>query len=430
MTGTSVGHGKIVAFAFDLARCVLLLRQGNPDRAEFIPAGDGCARPSHLAAEIGPNDSGWIPYADLLSRLFVDMVRRHLCAPVPMFSHLPGDAPGMLLYSGDEDHADIAANDEEFEAVASAGGRMNLYIIPNQTKSTRSDVQRYIPHHDVGPHPNLRPLDGHPVSVRVAEFERQIRMFQEMFKVPVRSLRNHCTAWAGYLNLVKVMERLNIRIDANYFSGTYMRNRIGAPYAGFGGAMPMRFCYPDRRLLNAFQQHTHLTDDGMFAPTIDYSYKLSPEIFSVELRRIFTDIVARFHTPYAVCIHPGNWVRFSRPQGQTLLQQATEYGLPIWSFDQWSEFWEARDTWCFNEIIWDGAELRFIVKGERSVDGMSLLLPVNFAGLTLGEVQFDGQDTVCQEAHRYGEKVARVEIPRGKLSTSAVAKYAGSRAKS
>lgn len=423
ITETPIDHGAIVVFAFDLARCVMLLRQGDPDRAEFIPPGDDCVRPSHLAANIGPNDSGWIPYADLLSRLFVDLVRRYLRAPIPLLSHLPDEVPGILLYSGDEDNADVAANDDEFDAVTAAGGRMNLYIIPTQTQSTTVDVQRYAARHDVGPHPNLRPVDGQPVAVRVAEFERQVRMFGNMFHIPARSVRNHCTAWAGYLELVTVMEKLDIRMDANYLSGTYMRDRLNAPYAGFGSAMPMRFCQPDGHLLNVFQQHTHISDDVLFGPEIDYSYKLSPETFAIELDRTFTDIATRFHTPYGVCIHPGNWVRFSSPQGRALLQQATEQGIPIWSFDQWSEFWEARDTWRFNDLKWDGTELQFTAVGEQPTNGLSWMMPMKFAAMTLAQVQVDGQPSDGYETIRYREPVTLIEIPDGATSVSIVAKY-------
>ena len=35
---------------------------------------------------------------------------------MPILSHLPGDAPTIVLYSGDEDNADVAWNDEEFDA--------------------------------------------------------------------------------------------------------------------------------------------------------------------------------------------------------------------------------------------------------------------------------------------------------------------------
>ena len=422
ITEMEVGQGRIVSLAFDLAKCVLLLRQGDPARAEILPVGDSCARPSHLAAEIGPNDAGWIPFADLLSRLLVDLVRRYTGGPMPLLSHLPGRAAGILLYSGDEDGAQVAWNDEEFDCVASAGGRMDLYIIPIGTKSEKADVARYLSHHDVGPHPNIRALDGRPVSERLREFERQIRLFEDMFQVPARSLRNHCTAWAGYLEPVEVMARMGVRMDANYFSGTYMRDREPAPYAGFGAAMPMRFCRPDGGLMDVFQQHTHLSDDVMFGDS-EYSYKLSPETFAAILRRILTDSVTRFHTPYTVCIHPSNWVKFSRLQGQELLRQAGENGLPIWSFDQWLTFWETRDTWRFSALTWDSSALNFVVEGCRSHDDLCITIPTQHAGASLSEVRFDGRLADWHPVRRYGQNVALAAVPAGGLSVAVSARY-------
>ncbi len=422
ITETVVGWGRIVVFAFDLALCVLLLRQGDPNRAEVVPRGTGCARPSSMAIDIGPLDSGWIPFADLLSRLLVDTVRRYLPGPVPLLSHLPGMAPGILLYSGDEDNADVASNDAEFECVAAAGGRMNLYIIPNRTQSTALDVERYRVQHDVGPHPNLRPLDGYPVSERLVEFERQIRMFQDQFDTPARSLRNHCTAWAGYLEPVEVMEKLGVGMDGNYFSGTYGYSREDAPYAAFGGAMPMRFCWPDGRVLNVFQQHTQLADDIMFG-TADYSYRLSPQVFVGVLDRIFTDIETRFHTPYSVCIHPGNWVKFSRPQGRELLRQANERQFPIWSFDGWLAFWEARDTWRFNGMTRQGRRLQFALEGERSHDALCLAIPLKDSETSLVEIELDGERAEWQTVRRYGEDLALVPVPPQKTAISVSIMY-------
>ena len=418
ITETVVGQGRIVAFAFDLALCVLLLRQGDPNCAEVILEGTECARPSSLAIDIGPSDSGWVPFADLLSRLLVDTVRRYLPGSVPLLSHLPGMAPGILLYSGDEDNADVASNDAEFECVAAAGGRMNLYIIPNRTQSTVQDVCRYRVQHDVGPHPNLRPLDGCSISERLTEFELQIRMFQDQFDTPARSLRNHCTAWAGYLEPVEIMEKLGVGMDGNYFSGTYGYSREDAPYAAFGGAMPMRFCWPNGRMLNVFQQHTQLADDIMFG-TADYSYRLSPQVFAGALDRIFTDIETRFHTPYGVCIHPGNWVRFSRPQGRELLRQANERRFPIWSFDQWLGFWEARDTWRFNGMT----RLQFGLEGERSHDALCLAVPMRDLETSLVEIKLDGERAEWQTIRRYGEDLALVPVPPQKTAISVSVMY-------
>lgn len=423
VTETEVGRGRVVAFAFDLALCVLMLRQGDPARTEFVPAGDGCARPSHMASEIGPADAGWVPFADLLSRLLVDLARRRMGAPVPLLSHLPGEAPGVLLYSGDEDFAEVAWNDDELDFVAKAGGRMSLYLIPIRTKSTPEDVRRYASRHDVGPHPDLRALDGRPVAERIAEFERQIRMFEEMFGVRTRTLRNHCTAWAGYLEPVEVMERLGVRMDANYICGTYMRDRDSSPYAAFGAAMPMRFFRPDGRPFQVFQQHTHLSDDGIFSPAAEYSFRVSPQQFEVILDRIFGDMVTRFHTPYGVIIHPSNWAKFSRQQGETLLRQAAERAIPIWSYDQWCAFWEARDTWRFSEVAWDGSELRFGAEGESPHEGLRLMVPAKYAGASLLEVRFNGEKGGWQAATRYGEAVALIPLPAGKTDVSVSLRY-------
>lgn len=410
ITETRVGRGRIVVFAFDLPLSVLLMRQGDPALAEQIPEGDGCARPSHMAADIGPNDAAWMPYADLLSRLLVDQIRHLTPGPMPMISHLPGAAPGILLYSGDEDGAAISANEEEFDAVHAADGRMSLYIIPTGTLSTAEDVQRYSARHDIGPHPNLRPLDGRPVAERIQEFERQILMFQEMFGVTAYTLRNHCTAWAGYLEPVAIMEKLGVRMDGNYFSGTYMRDRESAPYAGFGAAMPMRFCTPEGRMYDVYQQHTHLSDDVLFGDA-DYSFRYSPEQFEVIAQRIFTDIVHRFHTPYAVCIHPGNWVKFSRQQGLTLLEKARAFDLPIWSFDQWAAFCEARDSWRLVSMAWSHDTLHGRLEGETTHEGLRLILPVEYRNLTLKDVEFDGKSAVGETVTRYGQAVRLLPWP-------------------
>ena len=407
------GSGRIVAFAFDLPLSVLISRQGDPARSEVLPSCDPCARPSHLAAEFGALDCGWSPFADLLARLLADTVRACMPCPVPLFSHLPAGAPGILLYSGDEDGADVAWNDEELAAVARSGGSMNLYIIPNATTSTPADVRRYIAQHDVGPHPDLRSLDGAPVGERIREYERQILMFTELFGVKARSVRNHGTAWAGYLEPIEVQEKAGIRMDGNYFSGNYARRRDASPYGAFGGAMPMRFCRPDGRLLDVFQQHTQVSDDVYFHPTVDYSYKFSPGQFDAMLGRIFSDVTTRFHTPFAVCIHPSNWVKFSRRQGMSLLREAGDRGLPVWSFDRWLAFWEARDAWEFESVAWDGCTLAVRACGGAARSDLCMLLPASFGGTSLGSLTVDDEPTAGTETTHCSTRFRAIPLPAG-----------------
>ena len=131
---TPFGKGRILAFAFDLPECVFTLRQGDPRQVERAVGGN--ARADSIGIDLGPADSGLVPFADLLARWLVELVCRFVPAPVPLLWHLPGDAAAIVLYSGDEDGAEISATEQEFREVTAAGARMNLYIIPIGTDST------------------------------------------------------------------------------------------------------------------------------------------------------------------------------------------------------------------------------------------------------------------------------------------------------
>jgi hypothetical protein len=367
-----------------------------------------------MAAELGPGGDGWIPFADLLARWLVELVRQSLPAPVPLLAHLPGDAPSIVLYSGDEDIANVAWNDEEFAAVTAAGARMNLYVIPNSTQSTPSDIRRYQQHHDIGPHPNLRPLDGRPIAERLAEYERQVRLLQDQFGVRSLTTRHHNLAWAGYTEIVEMQEQLGIRMDANYIGGPgFFRHMETGPYFGFGAAMPMRFCRLDGRPLQVFQQHTHIEDDMWFGEHIFYSLKLSPAQYRVVFDRMLDDATQRFHTPIGVNFHPSNFVTFSGEQGRDTLQLAARRKVPVWSFDQWCHFWLARDSWRFTSIQWNGRELTAHAEGQSPCADLRLWLPTQHGCKVLKTLRCGGELIATETVTRFRESFASIALPSG-----------------
>lgn len=396
LSRTAVGRGQIIVFAFDLPRCVLMLRQGDPALTEQIPRGDVAVRPSHLACRLPAHDAGWIPYADLLALLLLDLAAEAMPAPLPRLAHLPDEALSLLLYSGDEDMAAPEETQDEFDWLASQGARMDLNVMPDTTPTTPKMMGAYRRQHDMGPHPNLRPLDGQDMQARLADFDRQLRAFSDIYGFHPTCLRNHSLVWAGYTEIVEVMERHGYRMDTNYTSGNYRRGRQYAPYATFGGAIPVRFCRADGRMHDLYQQHTHIMDDVWFAPDAgvykrsDYSYRFSPEAFEVIADRIFTDLVARLHTPLTVCIHPSNWARFSRFQGQALVRHAQQRGMPVWSVTQWCDFWEARDGWEIDALEWRDGTLRVRLHGGGNHDALRLALPIDFHGARLQGIEAGG----------------------------------------
>jgi hypothetical protein len=416
----SVGKGSIMALAFDLPLAVLMLRQGDPANTESTGRADGPARPSHLACHIGPQEPDSIPYADLLGRLLLELATSLFPCPVPHMWHLPQGVPGIVVYSGDEDTADVEWNQQQFREMTDAGGRMNLYLIPGNTHSTPADVADYQKHHDVGPHPNIRALDGAPVSARVDEMVRQIREFEEMFGVPARSLRNHCISWAGYLEPVRGMAECGVGMDGNYFCSTFLRDRGYAPYAGFGAAMPLRFGLPDGELISVRQQHTHTMDDVYFGPeNVPYSYRMSPELWETVLGRVLDDVAQRFHVPHATCIHPSNWVRFSRDQGLALVRLGLEREMPVWSFDQWLTFLEARETWRCESIQWDGERLAATFSGDGGP--FAFVLPQKWRDREIVEIEARG-GVVDPETRRFGETVRMIRAD-GESKVEVMARY-------
>jgi len=425
ITSTNVGRGRIVAFAFDLPHCVMLLRQGDPARAEKFPPHDVIPRASHLGIDIGPLDSGWIPFADLLTRLFVDIVRDELPGPAPMLHHMPGEARAVVLYSGDEDGAKTEWDRAEFDFLTRHGARMNLYIIPTATSTTAADAEEFSRHHDLGVHPDLRSLDGKPMADRIAEYDRQIGMFTEMYGMKPRSLRNHCLAWAGYLELVEVQAKHGVRMDTNCVSGAYyFTQRDHAPYGRFGAAMPMRFTRPDGSLIDVIQQPTQISDDLQLNDKIEYSAKFSPEQYEVIFSRMLDDAAGRFHTPIGLCIHPSNFVTYSGESGRMIVHQAQRRGIPVWSFDQWSEFWDARDTWRFSGVTWDGSTLAFEAVGADARDDLRVALTADHGRQKLKAVRAAGVAVEFKTVERYGKPMALITLPRSQTSVKLSAEYA------
>jgi hypothetical protein len=427
--------GQLAVLAYHPAACVARLRQGNPERADYLPPGDNCPRPSHLFAD-GPHpDAGWVPFSDLHALALCDLVRSCMAAtgPAPWLWSLPDDRPGLLLYSGDQDGGAPEDDEREMRDLEAVGGRMSLYLFPRQTRTTPEQAQALQQRgHTISVHPCLIPAYGQGRAAQLALAEEEVRAFQDRFGQPVRTVRNHSTAWPGYLELPELWARLGLRMDANFFSSAYLRHRTWSPYMNHGAGLPAPFVHPDGRLIDVWQQPTHLSDDVLFHATVNYSLKLSAAQFEVILDRIYDEMCQAFHVPLCVCIHPVNYARYSGVPGRQLMTAAHERGLPIWSIDRWLAFWEARDTWRFGETSWDGRRLSLTVSGRHGADHLHLAVPAHYQGQSVQEVRFSEQSEEplplpFHLATRHRQLQAFLPLPPGVTKGRVVVEYGATR---
>jgi len=99
------GAGLAVLWAFDLARCIAYLRQGNPALRHNPQPWSGI-RAVNMFVDWIDLDRLPVPQADELQRLFANVLNglQQARRPLPRLWYFPAGAPGMLIATGD-DHA-------------------------------------------------------------------------------------------------------------------------------------------------------------------------------------------------------------------------------------------------------------------------------------------------------------------------------------
>jgi chitodextrinase len=400
VTVRSVGAngGQAAAFAYDLARSVVLTRQGNPAWAGQDRDGVFPIRPNDLfyGAAAGDPQPDWvnvnkiaIPQADeqqrLLANLITTMARDR--KPLPRFWYLPRGEKAAVVMTGD-DHAlgGTAGRFDQYKAASPPGCsvvnwecvRSTSYVYPASPLTSSQATAYTADGFEVGLHTNIGGgCDDWTPDELDSLFASQRAAFASKYTgipAPVTE-RTHCVAWSDYVTHAKVDRAHGVRLDTNYYHypDTWIGNRPGFMT---GSGMVMRFAELDGTAIDVYQAHTHMTDEGgqPYPATVDAL--LDKALGSQGYYGAFT---ANMHTDFV-----------TSAGSDAILSSAQARGVPIVSAKQMLDWVDGRNASSFRDFVWDGSTLDFTIRVGTGANGLQALLPTEGAGQTLAGLSRNG----------------------------------------
>jgi hypothetical protein len=396
MRSVGTNGGRAAAFTYDLARSVVLTRQGNPAWVGQDRDGQAPLRSDDLffGAMTGDNQPDWvdrskvaIPQADEQQRLLANLLGTMTQdkKPMPRFWYFPRALKAVVIMTGD-DHAapgSTASRFAEFTAASPAGCslanweciRGTSYVYPN-TNLTNTQANTYAAQgFEVGLH--LTTSCGDYTRAQIQDYwDSQMDDWRRKYTTlpnPI-TLRTHCIAWSGWVTTPQFEADNGMRLDANYYywPDTWVNN---VPGMFTGSGMPMRFADTDGTMLDVYQSTTQMTDESgqTFPFTIDTLLNRA-----LGAQGYYGAFNANMHTD------------ISSAGATSIVASAKARGVPVVSAQQMLTWLDGRNASTFEQIAYSGDQLSFRVTAGAGATGLRGMVPASYGGKSLLSMTRDG----------------------------------------
>jgi hypothetical protein len=130
ITMNQFGDGVAVAYAFDLAKSIAYMRQGNPALANQDLDGLNGARTVDMFVGWIDLERIQIPQADEQQRMLVNTLAYLSKRPLPRLWYFPEDKKSVLIATGDSHSNPVPFIEEVLKIVDDRGGHMTVYYAP------------------------------------------------------------------------------------------------------------------------------------------------------------------------------------------------------------------------------------------------------------------------------------------------------------
>lgn len=399
--------GNVVVFAYDLAKAVSLIRQGDPGRvgARGLGAGEAYRMQDLLTGYADP--TCWhLPQADIHAMLLLNAVNQLARTPHARLWYYPEPSTrSVLVLDSDDDWSAPEHFDALIESVEGHGGRITIYLMLGPTQRTIATPEKVAAWrergHSFGIHHNAfdPAFEGEDQEELIEDVIRKdIAEFQELYgAVPVTN-RNHCIGWKGYVDVPKLYAELGTDMDLNAVNA-------GPSWLKYltGSARPMRFVDSDGTLVDCFQQSTQGYDDLAVKALLT----ADPAGQAALTVRMMRDKVERYFGPMSMLSHPVSFYTYSSAYMNACWSAARELGMPIWSAFDWAEFTRARDEARITSQRWEGTRFSCEVSGRSP---LTLTLPVDASTVASAEVDGQAIEVTALEVFGWPSTLLPVEL--------------------
>ncbi|WP_224372179.1 DUF4082 domain-containing protein [Hyalangium versicolor] len=392
----AVGTGTAIAFAYDLAKSVILTRQGNPawqgQNRDGSSIGPG-ARSDDLfygAASFDPQPD-WvnmnkvqIPQADEQQRLLANMLHQTSTIPLPRLWYFPRALKAVVVMTGDGHPGNATvARFNQYLAASPAGCsvadwqciRATAYDYVGGVDATTA--ASYVAQgFEYAIHISTGCADFTASNLDPAYYTPQLSDFASTYPgipAPVTN-RTHCIAWSDWATQAKVSLNHGIRLDTNYYfwPPEWVQDRPGL-FTGSG--IPMRFADQDGTPIDVYQATTQMTDE-------------SGQSFPLHIDTLLANALGPqgYYGAFTANMHVD-----TQPStgSDAIIASAQREGVPVISAKQLLEWLDAREGTLLSGVAFSGTVLTFSVASP--VRNLSLMIPVRSAsGRTLASVTVNG----------------------------------------
>jgi hypothetical protein len=385
ITTVSIGSngGNAIAFAFDLAKSIVLTRQGNLAWAGQSRDGEsGPVRSDNLFyPDYVDFNKIQIPQADELQHLLTNIIlldNLHR-KPLPHVWILPRGLKAAIIMTGDDHNIEntsgftgtpsrfndyrLMSKDNSQQAVEDWKAiRATSYVYDNINLSNDSVVRYQSLGFEIAFHPTTacanftRTSLSNDMTSQLARLETKLPGM-----LPPVTNRTHCMPWSDWASQPKIENSLGIRFDVNYYywPGSWIQNRPGL-FTGSG--MPMRFADSNGTLIDCYQAPTQIPDES----GLDITNSINTLLDNAINKGYYGAFVMNMHTDTAM--HIGS---------DQIITAAMTRQIPVVSSRQMLTWLDNRNGTDFSHVAWDNVTKTLTFTLITNAHNLQVMVPLN-----------------------------------------------------